>query len=61
MATNPKFERLREDMKKQKKDAKGKFVDRDFAKYVSKQLAEVRKSRKIVKKKAPKKAKSKQK
>ena len=53
---NPKFERLREDMKKQPKDAKGKFIDRDFAAYVSKQLAEVRKSKKIVKKKAPKKA-----
>lgn len=51
---NPKFERLLEDIKKQPKDTKGKFLDRDFAKYVSKQLAEVRKSKKVVEKNAPK-------
>ncbi len=43
---NVKFQGLLDDMVKQPKDAKGKFIDRDFAKYVSKSLAEVRKSKK---------------
>ena len=43
---NSKFQGLLTEMKSQPKDAKGKFIDRDFAKYVSKSLAEVRKSKK---------------
>ena len=43
---NAKFQSLLDDMKTQPKDAKGKFLDREFAKYVSKTLTEVRKSKK---------------
>lgn len=36
------FKGLLSDMKKEPKDSKGRFKDRDFAKYVSKKLAELR-------------------
>ena len=50
--TNVNFTGLISDMKKQPKDAKGKFKDRDFAKYVSKKLAELRTFAKPFKKKS---------
>lgn len=48
--TKVNFKGLLSDMKSQPKDAKGRFKDRDFAKYVSKKLAEVRKYAKPFKK-----------
>jgi hypothetical protein len=47
---NVNFKGLLSDMKKQPKDAKGRFKDRDFAKYVSRKLSEVRKFAKPFKK-----------
>lgn len=44
------FKGLLLDIKKQPKDKSGKFKDRDFAKYVSRKLKEVRASRKPRKK-----------
>jgi hypothetical protein len=41
---NTKFGQLLSKMKRKPKDAKGRFKDRDFAKEVSKELAEIRKS-----------------
>ena len=56
--TRVNFPGLLADMKRQPKDSKGRFKDRDFAKYVSRQLAEVRKYAKPFKK--AKKTRSKQ-
>ena len=47
-----KFKGLLADMKRQPKDKNGKFKDRDFAKYVSRNLGEIRKFAKPFKKKS---------
>lgn len=49
-SVSTKFKGLLADIKKQPKDKNGKFKDRDFAKYVSRNLAELRKFAKPFKK-----------